>query len=573
MTPTGSAAVNSDSHVTPHARPALHAGRLAARLVLLVCACLMAASSASAQNVQFTQGSVGSGLDNTIQIPIAAYPGRGSASLPVTLYYSSRVWRVGYINTVNDGSLPQSVAEAIYSEYATSGWTTSLDLPVVQWPKQNDLYKYDGKPYHFSNYPLTYRIPNVFIHMPDGSTHELRMSDQPYQDTGSVITTGTFYAVDGSRMRYDSTGVSTGTLYLPDGSHYVLGTTASQFVDRNGNALNYDAQTRTWTDTLGNALRGAIAMPWPASPQAGQSYSYTPPGFTSAYVFKWKHLSDVLLTPDEQGNTPSVRAMSSHYLPMPGQTPTNNGNGNFPLSQTSGTQSLFSSASGDPDAVDPRPTYTYVVGRGQGANQVFNPVVLAEVDLPNLLSYKFSYNFYGEIDKIVYPTGGYERSKYDAVPAMGNVLAPYSEESRGVTSRVVSTDGTAAGELPPWSYAASLINPFSYLVKATAPDGTYTESYRHNFYDATGKTFGHLDARNGLTYDEQVYDKDPADPANGAVMLRRTLTEWTQTKPSYQSPAPCCSITLFTYYAYRNARPDRAVSLILDTGGSALAKT
>ncbi len=530
----------------------------------------MVASSASAQNVQFTQGSIGSGLDNAIQIPVAAYPGRGSASLPVTLYYSSKVWRVGYIKTVHDGALPQSVAEAIYSEYSTSGWTTSLDLPVVQWPKQDDLYLYNGKPYHVSSYPYTYRIPNVFIHMPDGSTHELRMSDQPYQDTGVVVTTGIFYAVDGSRMRYDSTGVSTGTLYLPDGSHYVLDPVTSQFIDRNGNTLNYSVQTRTWTDALGHDLRGDIAMPWPATPQAGQSYSYTPPGFTVPYVFKWKLLSDAL-TSDSNGNVPALKAESSHYLPQPTQTPTDRGGSNFPQPIPAGTPSLFSSDYGDEFADNPALTYTYVVGRAQAAGQLFNPVVLAEVDLPNGLSYKFSYNVYGEMDKVVYPTGSYERSQYSTLPATGNMLPPYSEQSRGVTSRVVSTDGTPAGELPPWSYSASLVSPFAYLVTVTAPDGTYSESYRHNIYDVSGKTFGHQDARNGLVYDGRVYDKNPNPPSNG-VMLRRSLTEWTQTSATYQSPAPCCSITPFNYTAYRNARPSKSVSLILDTGGNALAK-
>ena len=48
--------------------------------------------------------------------------------------------------------------------------------------------------------------------------------DAVYQDGGVIDMVGTFYAVDGSRMRYDSTGQNTGTLYLPDGTRYILGT-------------------------------------------------------------------------------------------------------------------------------------------------------------------------------------------------------------------------------------------------------------------------------------------------------------------------------------------------------------
>src|SRR5678816_2151521 len=55
---------------------------------------------ASGQNIVFTQGTVGSGLDKNIHVPLQTYPGRGGASLPVSLTYSSRVWRIGAITTI-----------------------------------------------------------------------------------------------------------------------------------------------------------------------------------------------------------------------------------------------------------------------------------------------------------------------------------------------------------------------------------------------------------------------------------------------------------------------------------------
>jgi hypothetical protein len=271
------------------------------RVALLLCALLCAASAASAQNIEFTQGASG-GSNMSLQVPIRAYPGRGSAGLSVTLYYSSRLWRVGYNKTVRlNSTIRNSVAEAIYAENSTAGWTTSLDVPRVEWPKFNDLYWYDGKPYYTSIQPYTYRVANLFIHMPDGSTHELRKSDQVYQNVGWVDTSGTFYAVDGSRLRYDSTGASTGTLYMQDGSRFILNGTSAQFIDRNGNTLNYDDSTRQWSDTLGRA----IATPFPASPQA-TDYAYTPPGMSTPYIFKWRNLASAL-TPDAQGGRPRSR--------------------------------------------------------------------------------------------------------------------------------------------------------------------------------------------------------------------------------------------------------------------------
>ncbi|MBK6591158.1 MAG: hypothetical protein IPG22_23120 [Acidobacteria bacterium] len=46
----------------------------------------------------------------------------------------------------------------------------------------------------------------------------------------------------------------------------------------------------------------------------------------------------------------------------------------------------------------------------------FNPVVLAGVDLPNGQKYEFRYNQYGEITKIVYPTGSFEPSNTGRSP-------------------------------------------------------------------------------------------------------------------------------------------------------------
>src|SRR5207244_3854429 len=163
---------------------------------------------------------------------------------------------------------------------------------------------------------------------------------------------------DGSRMRYDGNSDGTGVLFLADGSRYFLNGGTTQYVDRNGNTLNYVASSRQWSDTMGRT----ISIPWPANPQA-TDYTY------SLLVFA-----------------------TSSTSPKP------------PTIFTSGTSSTDEPA-------DPR-AFTYVVGRGQAGAELFNPVVLAEIILPNGQSYKFSYNEFGEIDKVSYPTGGYQRYIY-----------------------------------------------------------------------------------------------------------------------------------------------------------------
>ena len=216
-------------------------------LLIVTCICLcsgLTAQGQTQQNAQFTQGTPGTNT-MTLQIPLGSMPGRG-INLPINLNYTSKVWRLGFLQTrywTPNGK--NSVAEAIYSEYATAGWTTSLDVPVVEWPKNLDLYWYTGKPYaNGSVPPHTYRVARVFIHMPGGSTHELRKADAVQPDNGSVDMHGTFYAVDGSRMRYDANGATNGVLYLADGTRYNISSTTIQYIDRNGNTLTYDVASR-----------------------------------------------------------------------------------------------------------------------------------------------------------------------------------------------------------------------------------------------------------------------------------------------------------------------------------------
>jgi RHS repeat-associated protein len=528
------------------------------RVALCVAAvCLSCALSAQAQTAEFTQNTKGSNA-MTMQVPLANYPGRG-VGLPVTLHYStSGLWRIGFINSVSEniGGYPvlQPVAEAIYAEHSTAGWTTSLDVPEIEWPKQNDCYWYTGKPYSKGYVPgYTFRIARVFIHMPDGSTHELRKADAVYQDNNVVDMSGTFYAVDDSRMRYDSTGQNTGTLYMADGTRYILNGSTTQYIDRNGNTLNYNATNRQWTDTMGRV----IGMPWPANPGAGD-YTYSLPGIggtSITYTLKFRNLSDVLL-PDVQGQTP--KPISDYYLATPGAPP---GSSNLPQGPLTAGSTMFASSWADPDDQSNAQNFTYVVGRGQSGSGNFNPVVLSEIDLPNGQSYRFSYNAFGELDKVIYPTGGFQRYQYSTVTTIGITTQPYVQGTRGMISRWVSANGTGSDEAQ-WTYSGG-----TWPLTVTAPNGTRTESYIYNASSSQTNNFSYTDARNGMPYEERVY----APQSQGGAMLRRTLIDYAQTsntinKPNVQNQTG-------TYTAYRNPHTVKTVSLILDTGGDALAKT
>ena len=399
-------------------------------------------------------------------------------------------------------------------------------MPKVEWPKLNDRYYADGKPYangYIAGY--TFRIARVFIHMPDGSSHELRKADAVYPDSNSVDMSGTFYAVDGSRMRYDSTGETTGTLYLSDGSRYLLSGSTTQYIDRNGNTLNYDNNTRRWTDTLNRT----ISMPWPVNPGAGD-YSYSVPGFGTSsssitYMLKFRNLSDVFLA-DVSGQT--LKPIADHYLPNPNAAPTNWNGGNFP--QGPGSSYLFASAYTDPDETEQ--SYVHVVGRGQSGFTNFNPVVLAEINLPNGQNYRFFYNAYGELDKVVYPTGGYQRYQHGSVSAIGFSNVPYSQATRGMLSRWTSASGSGSDEAQ-WTYSASAYPRVVTAPDATgAPNGTRSETYLYLPSTHYDDVFGYEEAQLGMPVEERIY----APASEGGAMLRRTLIEYAQSSATNNKP-------------------------------------
>lgn len=510
-----------------------------------------------AQTAEFTQNTIDS-HSVTVEVPLANYPGHG-LNMPVKLNYSTNgLWRIGFINSVPLGqSVWRSVTEAIYAEHSTAGWTTTLDVPKVEWPRQNDVYWYTGKAYTKGTVsPFTYRVAHLYMHMPDGTTYEMRKQDAVYQDTGSISMTGTFYSVDGSRLRYESSGQSTGILYLPNGSRYILGSSSVQFIDRNGNTLNFDLSSRVWTDTMGRQ----ISMPWPVNPGPGD-YSYSLPGVndsTKIYTLKFRSLS-AALTPDAQGQTPALRVMADYFLSFPNQDPTGSGGTNFPQANSSGA--LFTSAYSDPD--ETTQSFTYVVGRGQQSAAAFNPTVLTEIVLPTGQSYKFSYNVYGEMDKVIYPTGGYQRYQYGLVNSIGILTDPYTEGSRGLLSRWLSPNGTGGADESQWQYTAG-VTPMTM----TAPDGTRTETYLFyplvNFDDQ----FGYRDSRQNLVAEQRVYA-----PGQNGAMLRRTIYQYGQTSSVTSKPQPPGINNPGNYTAYRNARLEKKVEIILDTGVDALAKT
>lgn len=482
----------------------------------------------------------------SFSVPLASYAGRAGHGLEVAVRYSSKVTRLDYRNvddTPVTGLKTWTVAE--FAEHTAAGWTSTLGAPRVEFTGMGQYFDADGRggcdvctqgaP------PAPFYVKRIHVHMPDGSSHELRLDDQVYFFPLDPFT-GTFRAVDGSRLRFESNAGAPSVLRLPDGSHYVFPAyndgydlTATQYVDRHGNTLSYDAAARQWTDTLGRVL----ADPLPATPAANTETYFRMKRVggagESVFTFRWKSLGDVL-TPDPQTG-----------LPPPLHYP-----GNLKCSPNS-----YPGVSGPSLYTSSFDTKVCVERDANDQPLLFNPAVLSEVELPTGQKYHFTYNVYGEIDRIHLPTGGRESFVYGEAPSLSRLSPPYDEANRGVVERRVSARGDGSDDAV-WAYGTSPADPNA--LRVTAPDQTYTELLvLRSGYTGVGENHmrhGFDDVRIGMAYEERLFY------ASGQ-MLRRTLRRW-----AADGPTPANAST-----ASRDPRVEKEVSLLLDTGGDALAAT
>jgi len=173
-------------------------------------------------------------LGMNLEVPIGSFPGRG-ISLPLTLFYSSKVWRAKnelyYLNI----NFQFNQVTPIYG--FTGDWTSSMQYPKVDTTPWSQQYNANGQAVPCSGPPGSpcYYVKRVYLHMPDGSTHEMRQPNAvfnfPVPSQKGVLPdfSGVYYSVDSSQMRLVVQQYSSETLYMPDGSYYLL--TSNKYVE------------------------------------------------------------------------------------------------------------------------------------------------------------------------------------------------------------------------------------------------------------------------------------------------------------------------------------------------------
>ena len=525
-----------------------------------------------------------SSLGMEMDIPLGSYPARG-INLPLGLSYSSKLWRFEPYTTVDVGSHSNVYVIPKYSENAASGWTTSLSQPYIEYTGEMNLFDDVGRPLQevYSQGQQTPAGENyvrrITVYLPGGGSHELVAEMEPIATSGygqgapASAWEGTFYATDGSGVKYVQNSAANPAvyrLYMPDGSFYDFNPTrenslkqprrAYRLTDAHGNYAQFYAATTAypngyWKDTLGRDFPVMIPGEAPAMPSNTEvlTQSFAMPGIdpNTPYKLRWKRL---------QGSSAATSAFTpnqNYQLKYAGHTQTG-------ASPTTYGPTLFydntqiSSCSGDKLKV-------------LESGVLFNPVVLSEVELPNGAKYRFSYNEYGEIDRIDYPTGGYESIHYDKVASLAELGAPYQMSNRGVTLREIyeSVNDSTADE---WTYTAQS-SANNYRTSVIAPDGTRTDRFMHRGVpgpgcvgpDAVGTSMNYYDPRwgydnplAGMPYEERSF-------ASGGALKQRTITRWTTT-------ATAIPMTLYpSRNVQRNARTSSTETIVYESAGTGLS--
>ena len=568
---------------------------------------------AFAQNTQYTKNSADETLRSTgrvnpaslameMDVPVGQYPGRG-INLPLGLSYSSKVWLFQEYGTYQLNNDSQRIyAEAKFGEDSAAGWTSSLSQPYIEYVGEQNRFDQEGKPLpgemDMPGGPAPYGnifVKRIMVFLPGGASHELRAAEEPIWLTGGMapdesVWNTTFYAVDGSGLKYVQDSTATPAkyeLWLPDGSRYDFNPTredkgstdvtqirrGSRLTDVNGNYVQFNAAATgypngSWTDQLGRTFPVMIPRETPTlAPTAGVlEQSFTLPGMSEPYVLRWKRL---------KGATAADSAFTdfgTQVLKYPGHTNMDYQN------PTSYSPSLFTGGP-NPDYRMNQCSFNYLYIGNQGfPAQLFNPVVLAEIVLPNGAEYEFTYNEFGEIEQVRYPAGGSEMITYAPVPSLADLAKPYQQSNRGVTERrIYENDADSSPDT--WTYSAES-STNNYRTSTIAPDGTRTDRFMHraapppticpseytvNYY--RGTRYGYDNALNGMAYEERRF-------SSAGQLVNRTFTRWGVTKTTVgfvAEPGNPSRINWGTQ-AQRNARTLSTESITYDgdTGLSAV---
>ena len=438
---------------------------------------------------------------------LAATAGRGGVGYSLMLPIEKK-WRV------SDLALPQPDASVRHVYVPVPSWWESLPLRYNPGGLEGRQAGYGIITCSDHTTIFSQTLTRLTFTEPDGTEYELRdqlTGGQPHVNSCiSTVSRGTvFITADGTAATFisDSTIYDqvispggamitpSGYLMLRDGTRYRIDNgVVSWFRDRNGNQMlfSYDGNRRVISIT--DSLNRVITVNY-----ATQDVSYDEIGF--------------------KGFGGVARRVRVNYASLSSVLRSDQS-----IKKYGGASGLFPELN------------------GASHNTDYNPTVISSVTLPNNHQYQFFYNSYGELARVVLPTGGAFEYDYDSGVEGGKasgVTCCGVDDSlnvyRRVTERRVYPEGGSSFasrmtySRPEGLDGGGLFANLGYVaVDHFKSDGvTRLAQDRHYFYGSATSSFALLPVEYPIWNEGKEYQTDSID-ADGLTVLRTVMNTWQQ---------------------------------------------
>jgi len=444
------------------------------------------------------------------QLPLLNIGGRGTAGYTMTLPIEQK-WRIHttpiYLIVYEEGGGPPlPEPQTTYLHFPTANWWTGIKPGYGPGVLQGRVAQFDAQVCSDSTMRAAQTLTRFTFTAADGTEFELRDSktngapasvgicDQTGFNRGKIFVTA-----DGSAATFISDQdisdyivvpsggndliYASGYLLLRDGTRYRFDNgTVSWLRDRNGNTITFTYDAFKRATTIKDSLNRQVSITYATTTVLYDEIVYK--GFGGAS-------RTVRVNYASLGDAGSLRAGYSL--------------------QTNAQLFSISGASGSP----------------------YNPKIVRSVTLPNGKQYEFQYNSYGELARVVLPTGGayeYDHASGVAGDASGVIGTDQTSINvyRRVTTRRVYADGTTLANKMTFSNIESVACAGCVFIDQFGSDGITRISQKRLFYEgnpilsfAQGPT-EYAPWKDGKEYQSEIV------AANGSTILQRSTRTWQQ---------------------------------------------
>ncbi len=449
------------------------------------------------------------------RLPLLSIGGRGGAGYTITLPLEQK-WRINVVTTYltlyeDGGGPPLPDPQVTYHYFPSANWWAGIKPGYGPGVMQGRVAQFDAQVCSDSTMRAVQTLTRLTFTAPDGTEFDLRdkQTDGAPAWVGLCDTTGfnrgrIFVTADGSAATFISDQAisdyiqapnggndlfyPSGYLLLRDGMRYRIDNgVVSWLRDRNGNKMTFTYDSFKRMTVAKDSLNREVTVSYSTSSIAYDEIVYKGFGGTQRTVrVNYANLQDT-------GVLRSGLSIKTY-------------------------QQLFPEVSGS-------------------WSTSYNPKVVRSMSLPNGQQYQFQYNSYGELARVVLPTGGSFEYDYAAgvsgEAASGVIGGGFDDYSLNVYRRVVTrrvyANGSALEGKTTFSGQTLLSGNTNYvLIDQFKSDGTTRINQRKIYYEGFAtSSFNLAPTEYSPWKDGKEYQSDSI-AENGSTVLRRSVRTWQQ---------------------------------------------